>query len=105
MAADRLVDGRVLVANLGGAAIGGGNARPARPIAHRRHHLVERPFEVNGGWPRSDEGCIGALDCLVRGVRLERKRDAIGRRRPDQRRAAHLHRLDRARRMVERRQP
>ena len=45
MSSDRLVDGNVLIGDLNGAAIGGGNAVLARTVAQRRHHppdLAER---------------------------------------------------------------
>ena len=46
-----------------------------------------------------------ALERLVGRVGAQRQADAVGRRRPDQRRAAHLHGRDGARGVVERRQP
>src|SRR5262249_20026619 len=104
MAADRLVDGDVFVANLGRAAIGGGHAFLPRTVAYRGHHLVQRPFEVDGGGTRGDQRRAGALERLVGGIRAQRQRDPIGRRRPDERRAAHLHGRDRARDFRERRQ-
>ncbi len=55
VAADRLVDGHILLADLGGAAVGGRDARGAGLVAHRRRHLVERPFEVDGGRARAHE--------------------------------------------------
>jgi hypothetical protein len=97
MAADRLVDGDVFVANLGRAAIGGGHAFLPRTVAHGGHHLVERPFEVDGGGSRGEKRGAGALERLIGGILAQRQRDPIGRRRPDQRRAAHLHGRDRAR--------
>ena len=44
VAADAEIDRDILVADLGGAGIGRGDAFAARPVAHGRHHLVERPF-------------------------------------------------------------
>ena len=46
---------------------------------------------------------IGALERLVGGIRAQREPDAVGGGRADQRRAAHLHGLDRVRRVVQRR--
>src|SRR5262249_34799564 len=67
-----------------GAWVGGGGAQ-------RRHHIVERPFEVDGGRTGGGEHGAGTLERFVGGVRAQRQRDAIGRRRSDQGRAADLH--------------
>ena len=99
MAADRLIDGDVLLADLGGAAISCGEALLARAVAHRGHHLVERPFEVDGGRTGGGEHCTGALERFVGGIRTQGQRHPIGRRRSDQRRSAHPHVADRRRRL------
>ena len=48
---------------------------------------------------------IGALQVFVGGVGAQREAQAVGRGRADQRRAAHLHRPDGVRGVVQRRQP
>src|SRR5262249_48116472 len=57
-------------------------------------------FEVDRGRPRGDELRIGTLEARVGGVGAQGERDAVGGRGTDQRGAAHLHGLDRARRIV-----
>ena len=65
--------------------IRGGDALVARPVAHRRHHLVERPFEVDRGRPRGEQRRIAR----VRALRRRRRPAAPGRsRRPRPRRSA-----------------
>ena len=70
------------------------SALGARPVAHRGHHLVERPFEIDRGRPRGGERGAGALEIFVGGIRAQRQPHAIGRGGTNQRRAAHLHRFD-----------
>ena len=92
---DPAVDLHILVANLGGAAIGGLGAGLGRKRLQDARHLVQRPFQVDRGRP----GFVQHLPCLAkRGVgRIggHLHRDAIGRRRPDQRCATHPHVADR----------
>ena len=52
VAADRLVDHDVPVANFSGTPIGHGDALLTRTVAHHRHHLVERPLQVDRGMGR-----------------------------------------------------
>ena len=96
MAADTQVDGDILIGDFAGAAQRRRDALGARPVAHRRRHLIERPFEIDRGRPRRQQLGIGALEIVVGGIRPQRQPHAVGRGRPDQRRAAHLHRFDRA---------
>jgi hypothetical protein len=103
--ADRGVDLDILVGDLLRALVGGGDTFGAGAIAHRRHHLVERPFQVDRGRPRREQQRVGALQRGVGGILAQRQRHAIGRRGADQRRAAHLHGLDRARRILAGRKP
>jgi hypothetical protein len=65
VAADRFVDGDVLVADFGGPAIGGSDAFFARTIADRCHRLVERPFQIDRGRPGREQLGAGALQRLV----------------------------------------
>ena len=92
---DLAVDLHILVANLGGAAIGGLGAGLGRKRLQDARHLIQRPFQVDRGRP----GFVQHLPCFlqrdVRGIGGHLHRDAIGRRRPDQRRAAHPHVADR----------
>ncbi len=85
-----------------GAPIGGGGPLGARPVAHRRHHLVERPFQIDRGRARGEQRRVSAIQRLVGGVGAQRKADPVGRGRADQRRAADHHGADRMRRLVER---
>ena len=91
MAADLPVDGDVLLADLGGAAIGGGEPLLARAVAHRRRHLIERPSEVDRGRTGGEQHRPRALERFVGGIGAQRQAHAVGGRRPDQRRAPHLH--------------
>ena len=90
-------------ANLAGAPQGGGRPLAARLVAHGRHHLVERPFQIDGGRAGGDQRGIGALQRLVGGIVAQRQPHAVGRGGADQRRAAHLHGLDGPRGVFQRR--
>ena len=105
VAADRLVDGDVLVGDFVGAGKRGGGALAARAVAHRGSIFVERPFQIDGGRPRRRKRRTGALQVFVGGVLAQRQPHAVGRGRPDQRRAAHLHRFDGVRGIGERLEP
>ena len=102
MPPDGLVDGDVLIGNFAGAALccfapaphADGCARAAiiSSSAHFRLIAVGRVAKSSG---------IGAFQSFVGGIRAQSQPDAIGRDRPDQRRAAHLHRFDGAGRIFE----
>ena len=98
--ADARVDLDVVLANLGGAFVGGRDALVARQVADGVAHLIERPAQVDGGGPLRRQQGNGAIDRLVGGVGAQRQADAVGGRGPDQRRAAHLHGLDRRGRVL-----
>ena len=100
--ADGAVGLDVGVADLGGALVGGGDAPLARQVAHGGAHLVQRPAQVDGGRALLGEVADGAVERLVGGILAQRETDAVGRRGADQRRAAHLHGLDRAARVLQR---
>ncbi len=92
VAADAVIDRDVLLADFGGARVGRRDPFAARPVAHRRHDLVERPFQVDRGRARRHQKAIRELKRLVGGIILQRKAHSVRRDRPDQRRAAGLHR-------------
>ena len=104
MLADRAIGLDVLVADLRRAGVSRGDARLARLVAHGLLHLIERPAEIDGGRARRGELLAGVIEPLVGGIGAERERNAVSRGRADQRRAAHLHRLDRMGGIVERAQ-
>src|SRR5208283_1133636 len=84
------------------APIGRGGALGARPVAHCRHHLLERPFQIDRRRPRGDQRGVGALQRFVGGVLAQRQTHAIGRGRADQRRAADHHGADGMRGILQR---
>ena len=100
-----------LIATSSSADLGGAPRRPRRRASSRgwlrtaADHLVERPAQIDRGRPRRGEHGAGALEIFVGGVGAQREAQAVGRRRPDQRRAAHLHATDRVRGLVKRREP
>ncbi len=102
--ADRAVNGDILIANLGGAFLGNSQPLAARPVAHRRHHLIERPFQVDRRRPRRQQRAVSGFERFVGGILAQRQHHAISRDRADERRAAHQHRGDRMRGIVTRRQ-
>ena len=55
VAADRLVDGDILVGDLRRAAIGRRDPRLARLVADGGDDLVERPFQIDRGRPRGEQ--------------------------------------------------
>ena len=77
MLADPAVILHVLIADLRGAG-GGGEARVLRQVAHRLLHLIERPAEIDGGWPGGGERLAGAVERLVGLVVAQAKADAVG---------------------------
>ena len=96
MAPDGAIDDDILVANFRGAAIGGGESLATQTIAHHRHHLIERPFEIDCSGTCGEERRIGTIESLVRCIGVQGEADTVGRSRPDQRRTAHLHGGNRA---------
>src|SRR5262249_18463667 len=81
----------------GSTRIGGGDPLVARPVAHRRDDLVERPAQIDRGRPGREQCRMGALDAIVRGVLAQREAHAVGGGRADQRPAADHHGGDRSR--------
>ena len=65
MLADPAVILHVLIADLRGAGVGGGEAHIPRQVAHSLLHLVERPAEIDGGRPGGGEHLAGAVERLV----------------------------------------
>ena len=65
MLADLAVGLDILVADLGGAGVGRGDALIARLVAHRFLHLVERPAEIDGGGTRGGEHLAGLVERFV----------------------------------------
>ena len=58
-------------------------------------HLVERPFQIDRGGPRLVQRRVGGGEAGIARIVAQREADAIGRRRADERRAAHGHVADR----------
>src|SRR3974390_2705000 len=104
-ASDRLIDGDVLVRDLLRAFERGIGTFAARAVPPARHHFFERPFQIDGGRPGREQRLVGALERLIRRVRTQREPEAVGGRGAEQRRAAHLHRRNRARGVIEAREP
>ena len=67
----------------------------------RRAHLLQRPAQVDGRRALLRRDGDGAVERLVGGILAQRQGDAIGGRGADQRRAAHLHGQDGARRVLQ----
>src|SRR5665213_2424861 len=65
---DSAVDLDVLVGDVVGALECSGKPLGARLIAHRGHHLIKRPFEIDRGRPRCQQLRIGAFEIFVRGI-------------------------------------
>ncbi len=84
MLADLAIGLDVLLADLGGAGVGCGDAPVARLIAHGLLHLIERPAKIDGGGAGGGEGRASLFERLIRRVAPERERHAIGGGRPDQ---------------------
>ena len=104
MLADLAVGLDVLVADFGGAGIGGGDALVARLVAHGLLHLIERPAEIDGGGTRGGEHLASMLERFVDCMHAQAERDAVSCGRPDQGRPPHLHGGDGVRRVFERAQ-
>ena len=100
--ADAPVGLDVVLADLRRALVGCRQPSLPRQIAHRAQHLLQRPAQVDGGGALRGQQRDGAVDGLVGGVRAQRQANAVGGRGADQRRAAHLHGLNRARRVLDR---
>ena len=92
----------VLVADLGCALVGRRDALIARQVLHGAAHLLQRPAQVDRGRALLGQEFDGAIDGLVGGVLPDRHGEAVGGGGADQRRAAHLHREDRARGLLAR---
>ena len=94
----------ILVRDLRGLRPGDRGALLARMVAQHVAHALQRPAQIDRGRPRLGEHVVRAVERLVRRILAHRERDAVSRRRADQRRAAHDHRLDRVRRIFHRRE-
>ena len=82
-----------------------GPALRNRKRQQRAARAIERPTQVHGRGPRRSERGAGVREVRIRGVAAERQPYAPGRGRADQGSAAHEHRADRVRGIVERREP
>jgi hypothetical protein len=83
---------------------GGRRARRLGQRGQRGAHAVERPAQIDRGRPRAREPPDRMIERRVVGACVHRNGEAPGRRRADQRRAAHLHVGDGARGLLEIRQ-
>ena len=81
--------------------IGGGGARLRGERAQMRAHRVQRPAQVDRGRPRRGELLMRGVERSVARILAHGEREPVGRRRADQRRAAHPHVADRGRRLVD----
>ena len=103
--ADRAVDRDILLGNLGGAGERGVMPAARRQREERTAHRFKRPTQVDRCRPGRGEHVDRARQRRIRRVGGGGEGNAVGRRRADQRRAAHRHVADRPRRIVQRRQP
>ena len=71
------IDGDIVLADFGGAPVGGGGSLRARPVADYGHDLVERPFEVDRRWARRKQRGVSALQRFVGGVLAQRESHAV----------------------------
>ena len=72
--ADRVIDGDVLARHVVGLAPRGCSALGKRQRGHYVAHAIERPAEVDGGWPRRVEGRMRFAEGRIAGIAIERKR-------------------------------
>ncbi len=81
----------VVVTNLGCASVGRRHAIGLGERCEMSSHLLERPFEIDGGGAlfceMSDGVCYRGIGCVLG----ERETDTVGRRRTDEGGATHLH--------------
>ena len=98
MRADRRTQRDVLIGDRRGFGVGARNPRRLGRGTQHRQHPVERPTQVHRRRPRRPEQRRVALQRRRRGILAQRQAQSVGRHRPDQRRATHLHRPDCVRR-------
>ena len=70
-------------------------------VSDRRGHLVQRPTKVHRRRPGRHQGLARAIERIAGSIGAQRQAHPVGRRRADQRRAAHLHRRDRPHRVLQ----
>ena len=80
--------------NYGGAGVGGGEPLGGRQRGDGGLHLVEGPFEIDGGGAGLMERGVGGGQVRVARVVAERKADSVGGGGADERRAADGHVAD-----------
>ena len=102
MLADTAAGLHVVVADLGCAPVGRRDAFEVRQVLHAEPHLLQRPAQVDGGGALLGQIRRRAVYSLVGRILPYRHGEAVGGRGADQRRAAHLHRQDRARGLLHR---
>ncbi len=100
--ADSAVDRDVLIADLRRLLIGRRYTLALRQRQEQLLHRADGPSEVDRRRSRRNQCLAHFPQGAVAGVRPEADTDAIGRRRPDQRRAAHQHRANRMGRLIQR---
>ncbi len=93
--ADAAADLGILVADLGGAPVGGLAALAGRQGRQQRPQIVERPAQVHRRRARLQQHRVGAGQHRVGRIGRHGQRHAVGRGGADQRRAAHDHGADR----------
>ena len=94
----------ILIADFGGAGIGGLDPVRRRQRAQTVAHVVQRPAQVDSRRPGCPQPVAGGFERLVRGIAAQGQAQAIGRRRPDQWRPAHPHDRDGLRGILKRMQ-
>ena len=102
VAADSGVGGDVLFAEFGGAPISGTRSLCSRSVAHSRHDLIERPFEIDRRGTCCDQRGVSVLKRFIGGVLAQRKADAVSRGGANQGGAANHHGADRMRHFCKR---
>ena len=85
----------VLVRHLPGLRISRGNPLRGQKFFQRLLHLVQRPSQVDGCGPGRGQRFASLVQRIIGGIGFQREANAIGRGYADQRRAPHLHGLDR----------
>ena len=103
--ADRAVDRDILFGDFPRPCDRGGKALFRRQLAEMAAHPVERPAQIDRRGARRGEAFDRAVEPLLRRVLGHRQGDPIRRCRADQRRPAHLHVADGARRIGGAREP
>ncbi len=91
MLADRLAHGDILVGHPRGLGIGRRAPLPRSQLGQPPPHPLHRPAQVDRRGTGGADAFTGVIERSVGGVLVHRQGHAIGRRRADQRRAAHHH--------------